>query len=170
MMNNFDYWLGDTMVLVLIAVAVMGISTALAMFRKLKMKDNKPEALIFFTLSSFFWALHLIWINFAPPESILFNMSVGFWHWLVFLFSPALIIVFLIHAAYWYAKTGGWPALVRVFCGVTLACILYMLGESWSTSLKGTVAMLWTFFLWRIEFPSNRRKRPAFIYVTRRLL
>ncbi|MGH8014655.1 MAG: hypothetical protein ACREBV_00505 [Candidatus Zixiibacteriota bacterium] len=167
MEHNIDYWLGDTMVLVLIAVAVVGISTSLACLRNLK-KSNF-DALIYFTLSTFFWALHMIWINYAPPESILFNTTLSLWQWLVYLFSPALIVVFLLHAAYWYAKTGGWPALVRVFCAVTLGCLLYMIGQNWTMEIKGFLALLWVFFLWRVEFP-RKAKRPAFIFVTRRLL
>lgn len=167
MTHNIDYWLGDSMVIVLVAVAAMGILTGISFFRSLKKKSL--EAMIYFTLSTFLWALHWIWMSFAPPESILFNHSVGFWQWLVYLFSPALIIVFLVYSMYWYAKSGGWPAMVRIFFGVTLACLLYMLGHNWSDALKGILSLIWVFFLWRVEFPS-KPKRPAFLYVTRRLL
>jgi hypothetical protein len=167
MMHTIDYWLGDTMVIVLVAVAAMGISTAIAFLKGIKKQTT--EALIYFTLSAFLWTLHMIWIFYAPPESILFHHVPDFWQWLVFMFSPALIIVFLIHAAYWYAKSGGWPALIRTFCAVTLAGLLFMFGQDWSISLKGALTMIWVVFLWRVEFP-RKHKRPAFIFVTRRLL
>jgi hypothetical protein len=167
MTHTIDYWLGDTMVMVLVAVGALGISTALGFFRNLKKK--KTESFLFFTLSAFLWVLHLIWIFYAPPESILFHNVPDFWQWLVYMFSPALVTVFLVHAAYWYAKTGGWPALVRIFCGVTLAWILYMLGQDWSISFKAVISIVWIFFLWKVEFPRKPR-RASFIYVTRRLL
>jgi len=167
MTHNIDYWLGDTMVIVLVAVAAMGIITGISFFRNLK--KNTVEALIYFTLSAFLWALHLIWISYAPPSSMLFSTSLDFWQWLVFLFSPALIIVFLVYSMYWYARSGGWPAIIRIFFGVTLAYLLYMLGQNWPEQVKGVLSLLWVFFLWRVEFPA-KPKRPAFFFVTRRLL
>ncbi len=167
MTHNIDYWLGDTMVIVLIAVAAMGIMATVTFFKKFK--KNSGEAMVYFTLSAFLWALHCIWISYAPPESILFHSSLGFWQWLVYLFSPAIVIVFLAHAAYWYARSGGWPALIRIFLGLTLACLLYMLGQDWPIHVKGALSLLWVIFMWRLEFPP-KPKRPPFIFVTRRLL
>lgn len=167
MTHNIDYWLHDTMVIVLIVVAAMGIMTGISFFKRFK--KNSLEAMIYFTLSTFLWTLHWIWISFAPPESILFNHSIGFWQWLVYLFSPALVIVFLVYSMYWYAKSGGWPATVRIFFAVTLAFLIFMVGQGWSEPLKGSLSLIWVFFLWRVEFPS-KPKRPAFIFVNRRLL
>ncbi len=167
MTHNIDYWLGDTMVMVLVAVATMGIMTGISFFKSLK--KNSVEALINFTLSAFLWSLHFIWIAYAPPSSILFSASPNFWQWLVFLFSPALVIVFLAYAMYWYAKSGGRPALIRMFFGVTLACLLYMLGQNWPEPVQGVLSLLWIFFLWKVEFPA-KPKRPALIFVTRKLL
>ncbi len=167
MTHNIDYWLGDAMVMLLVALAVVGIMTGISFFRNLKKKS--VEALINFTLSAFFWSLHFIWIFYAPPTSILFSASPNFWQWLVFLFSPALVIVFLVYAMYWYAKSGGWPALIRIFFGVTLGYLLYMLGQNWSEPFKGILTLLWVFFLWQVEFPA-KPKRPTFAFVTRRLL
>jgi len=167
MTQNIDYWLGDTMVDVLITVAALGTICSVAFFKGLK--KNTVETLIYFTLSAFLWALHFIWISFAPPESILFHASINFWQWLVYLFSPALVIVFLVYSMYWYAKSGCWQALVRIFFGVTLACLLYMVGAHWPEAVKGILSLMWVFFLWRVEFPS-KPKRPAFVFVTRRLL
>jgi hypothetical protein len=167
MTQTIGYWLGDTMAIVLIAVAALGIMATITSFKRLK--KNSGEAMVFFTLSAFLWALHCIWISYAPPESILFHASIGFWQWLVFLLAPALALVFLIHAAYWYAKFGSRPALIRIFLGLTLVCLLFMLGQDWSMHLKGTLTLFWIFFMWRVEFPPKPKRAP-FIFVTRRLL
>ena len=167
MTHNMEYWLRDPMVMVIIVAAAMGIIATVAFFKRFK--KNSGEAMVYFTLAAFLWALHFIWISYAPPESILFHSSIGFWQWLVYLLSPALVIVFLSHAAYWFAKSGGWPALIRIFLGLTLVCLLYMLGQDWPIHLKGTLTLLWAFFMWRVEFPSKPKRAP-FIFVTRRLL
>ncbi len=167
MTQNIGYWLQDTMTTVLITIAALGIIVTVSFFKNIKKKP--AEAMVYFTLSVFLWALHGIWISYAPPESILFHSSIGFWQWLVYLLAPALVLAFLIHAAYWYAKFGSWPALVRIFLGLTLICLLYMLGEAWPIHLKGTLTMLWVFFMWRLEFPPKTKRTPV-IYVAKRVI
>ena len=168
MTQNIEYWLGDTMVIVLITLATLGLMAAIASLKSFK--KNSVESIIYFTLSAFFWTLHLIWIIYAPPESILFCcVSIDIWYWLVYLFSPALAIVFIIYSMYWFAKSGGWPALLRIFFGVTLPCFLYMVGQDWSIVIKGMLSVTWFYFLLRVEFPP-KPKKPQFFFVTRRLL
>ena len=167
MTQTIGYWLGDTMTIVLIILAALGIITSVSFFKNFKKKPG--EAMVYFTLSVFLWALHSIWISYAPPESILFHSSIGFWQWLAYMISPALVMVFLINAAYLYAKIGSWPALVRIFFGLTLVCLLHMLGQNWSVYFKGALTLLWVIFMWRLEFPSKRKRTP-FIYVARRAL
>ena len=152
------------MVIVLITMAAMGLLTGIASLRSFK--KNAVESLVYFTLSAFFWALHLIWVFYPPPESILYCcVSINFWSWIVFLFSPALAIVFLINSMYWFAKDGGWPALMRLFFAVTLPCFLYMVGQEWSIVVKGFFGLVWTYFLIRVEFPP-KPKKPAFVLIS----
>lgn len=168
MTENIGYWLGDTMVIVLISMAALGLITGIASLKSFK--KNSVEALAYFTLSAFFWALHLVWVFYAPPDSILFCcITINFWNWLVFLFTPALVIVFVLDSMYWFVKSGGWPALIRLFFGVTLPCLVYMVGQEWSVVIKGSLSVLWVYFLFRVEFPP-KPKKPAFVFVTRRLL
>ncbi len=167
MINNIYYWSGDAMVILLVAVAAIGIILTVTSLKKLRKKSG--ESFVYFTLSSFLWALHWIWVAYPPPSSILFHSQPGFWEWLVYLFSPALVLVFLTHAAYWYATSGGWPALIRIFLGLTLACLLYMLGQNWPMYLKGALPVIWVYFLWRVEF-SMRIKRQLLMLVSKRLL
>lgn len=167
MIDNINYWLGDAMVILLVAVAAMGILLAVSCLKKLK--KNSGEAFIYFTLSVFLWTLHWIWAVYPPPSSILFHAPLDFWEWLVYLFAPALVLVFLIHAAYWYAISGGWPALIRIFLGLSLACLLYMLGQNWPIYIKGALPILWVYFLWRLEF-SVSMKRKHLMIVSRRLI
>lgn len=168
MTQNIEYWLGDTMVLVLIAMAALGTITAIAAF--LNAKKNSIESAIYFTLSAFFWALHLIWVFYAPPESILFCcIKINFWNWSVYLLSPALMIVFLIRSMYWFAKEGGWQALIRLFFAVTLPYFLFMVGSEWSIVIRGFFGLVWTYFLLRVEFPP-KQKKPSFVFAARKLL
>lgn len=168
MTQNIEFWMEDTMVLVLVAMAVLGLISAIASFRNFK--KNSFVSVIYFTLSMFFWGLHLIWIFYIPPESILYCcISLNFWNWAVFILAPALITVFLLDGMYWFAKEGGKPALFRFFFAVTLTYFLYFIGQDWSLSTRAFFSLVWLFFLVEVEFP-QKPKQYATFHLPRRIL
>jgi len=168
MYEQIDYWLGDMMVMILIMLAVLGMFMAVGALRAFR--TNLTAAFIYATLSLFCWTLHFVWLVNAPDESILFylvDMSAA--RWLVFIFAPALVILFLTSGAYWYAKEGMVEALPRLFFGLTLLLLLYMLGVDWPLEFRGLLSFFWAAFLLATEFPYSDKK-PIFVYQVRRLL
>jgi len=168
MYEQIDYWLGDIMVMILIILAVLGMFMTVGALRAFR--TNLTAVFIYGTLSLFFWTLHFVWLANAPDDSILYyyaNMSAA--KWLVFIFAPALVILFLTSGAYWYAKVGMAEALPRLFFGLTLLCLLYMLGVDWPLEYRGLLSFFWAAFLLATEFPYLNEK-PTFVYQVRRLL
>jgi len=168
MSEQINYWLGDIMVVILMILAALGMFMAVGAVRTFR--TNLTATFIYGTLSLFFWTLHFVWLANAPDESILYyfvDMSAA--TWLVFIFAPALVAVFLASGAYWYAKEGMREALPRLFFGLTLLCLLYMLGVDWSVQFKGLLSFFWVTFLFATEFPYLNEK-PTFVYQVRRLL
>jgi len=168
MYEQIGYWLGDIMVMILIILAVLGLFMMVGALRSFR--TNLTAAFIYGTFSLFFWTLHFVWLANAPDDSILYyfaNMSAA--KWLVFIFAPALVALFLTSGAYWYAKEGMLEALPRLFFGLTLLCLLYMLGVDWPLEFRGLLSFTWAVLLLATEFP-YLDKKPNFVYQVRRLL
>ncbi len=168
MYEQIYYWLGDIMVVILMILAALGMFMAVGAVRTFR--TNLTATFIYGTLSLFFWTLHFVWLANVSDESILYycvDMSAA--KWLVFIFAPALVALFLTSGAYWYAKEGMGEALPRLFFGLTLLCLLYMLGVDWSVQFKGLLSFFWGTFLFATEFPYLNEK-PTFVYQVRRLL
>ena len=168
MYEQISYWLGDMMVMILIMLAVLGMFMTVGALRTFR--TNLTAAFIYATLSLFCWTLHFVWLVNAPDGSILYyftDMSAA--RWLVFIFAPALVILFLTSGAYWYAKEGLVEALPRLFFGLTLLLLLYMLGIDWPLELRGLLSLFWAAFLFASEFPYSDKK-PTFVYQVRRML
>ena len=168
MYEQIGYWLGDMMVMILIMLAVLGMFMTVGALRTFR--TNLTAAFIYATLSLFCWTLHFVWLVNTPDGSILYyfaDMSAA--KWLVFIFAPALVILFLTSGAYWYAKEGMVEALPRLFFGLTLLLLLYMLGVDWPLELRGLLSFFWAAFLFATEFP-YLDKKPTFVYQVRRLL
>jgi len=168
MYEQIGYWLGDIMVMILIILAVLGMFMAVGALRAFR--TNFTATFIYGTLSLFFWTVHFVWLANVPDVSILYycvDMSAA--KWLVFIFAPALVALFLTSGAYWYAKEGMGEALPRLFFGLTLLCLLYMLGVDWPLEFRGLLTFFWATFLLATEFPYSNEK-PTFVYQVRRLL
>ena len=168
MYEQIGYWLGDIMVMILIMLAVLGMYMTVGALRAFR--TNLTAAFIYGTLSLFFWTLHFVWLANASDESILYycvDMCAA--KWLVFIFAPALVTLFLTSGAYWYAKEGLVEALPRLFFGLTLLLLLYMLGVDWPLEFRGLLSFFWAAFLFATEFPYLEEK-PTFVYQVRRLL
>ena len=168
MYEQIGYWLGDMMVMILIMLAVLGMFMTVGALRTFR--TNLTAAFIYATLSLFCWTLHFVWLVNTPDGSILYyfaDMSAA--KWLVFIFAPALVILFLTSGAYWYAKEGLVEALPRLFFGLTLLLLLYMLGVDWPLEFRGLLSFFWAAFLLATEFPYSDNK-PIFVYQVRRLL
>ncbi|MCH9024920.1 MAG: hypothetical protein IH931_06260, partial [candidate division Zixibacteria bacterium] len=154
--------------MILIILAVLGLFMMVGALRAFR--TNLPASFIYATLSLFFWTVHFVWLANVPDASILYyytNMSAA--KWLVFIFAPALVALFLTSGAYWYAKEGVLEALPRLFFGLTLLCLLYMLGVDWPLEFRGLLSFFWAAFLMATEFPYLDEK-PTFVYQVRRLL
>ncbi|MCH8027051.1 MAG: hypothetical protein IID63_02895, partial [candidate division Zixibacteria bacterium] len=149
-------------------LAVLGMFMTVGALRTFR--TNLTAAFIYATLSLFCWTLHFVWLVNTPDGSILYyfaDMSAA--KWLVFIFAPALVILFLTSGAYWYAKEGMVEALPRLFFGLTLLLLLYMLGVDWPLEFRGLLSFFWAAFLFATEFP-YLDKKPTFVYQVRRLL
>ncbi len=94
MYEQIDYWLGDTMVLILIFLAALGMLMAVSAVRTFR--TNLTATFINGTLSLFLWTVHFVWLANAPQESILYYcVEMNAAKWLVFILAPAMIAVFL---------------------------------------------------------------------------
>ena len=168
MYEQIDYWLGDTMVMILMILAVLGMFMAIGALKNFR--ENLTATFTYGTLSLFFWTVHFVWLANAPQDSILYYATdMGAAKWLVFIFAPALVAVFLTSGAYWYAKKGTKESLPRMFFGLTLLLLLFMIGVDWTVEIRGLLTFFWCTFLLATEFPYIDEK-PTLVYQVRRML
>ena len=143
--SQIEILLTDGSTLLLMGLAAATMFFAMAGLRELK--NHCMEGLLYLTLALFFMCAHLLFFYNIPSDSLLASYAhLDFWRWLAVVLAPALIGLFIAVGLYRFICAEQTQALVGIFFGLTLLCLLYMLGSSWPADARGILVLIWSLF------------------------
>jgi hypothetical protein len=118
-----------------------------------EIKHEHPQGFFFLTLALFFVVGHFYQLSSLPDNvlALVYGENLGVWAWLVAVFAPALIALFIVRGLIGFAFSQGRAGMVRLFFGLTLICFIYMLGADWAVDVKGILTVVWLTVLFRLE-------------------
>lgn len=122
-------------------------------------KTKQVEGVLVLAISFFCLVTHyflLMNLSITDPFSFVI-VGLTLWRWLVLLLAPALIILFLFSGTVHFFKTRMHTGLVNLYFGLSLLCLLYMLGNNWSVEFKGLITLIFCFILFEVEVRSAHR-------------
>ncbi len=116
-------------------------------------KDERPEGLLYFTFSVFFFVGHLYCLFNQPENSYIGRQlaSISIWSWAVMIAAPSLIILLLLAAFINAVSRSIKLGLYKGFFGMTLVCFLYMIGQTWPIDIKALLTLLWAGVWFHLE-------------------
>ncbi len=118
-----------------------------------ELSDDRPEGYLYLVIATFLGIAHAVVLENAlgcdPRIPILAHLNV--WEWLVVLAAPALIALFFFRSFISLVTAAMREALVKLFFGLTLLCLLYLIGASWPTDVRGMLTIIWGAFLFKTE-------------------
>ncbi len=120
--------------------------------RELQVK--RLDGFLYLALSLFFFVAHFLYL-FNLPDKTPIGSSENldmFWQWLVSVFAPALIALYLVVGIYNFILAHVKLGLVKMFFGLSLICFLYLLGQNWAVDIKGILTVLWCLVWFDVEF------------------
>ena len=125
-----------------------------------EIRNEHPQGFFYLTLSLFFVVAHFFQMANFPDELLRGDIRGGFdvWTWIVLIFAPALVALFVVRGLIGLAFAQGREGLVKLFFGSTLLCFLFMLGTDWPIDVKGILTLVWLTLLLRLELSDT----PAF--------
>lgn len=123
-----------------------------------ELKEICLEGLLYLTTSFFFIAAHFLYLFNLPHSGELGNFlaRLDFWVWVVLIFSPALIIMFIVFGLVSFALENYRGGMTKIFFGLTLLCFIFMLGTSWPFDLKACITIFFTYIWFNVEFETAR--------------
>jgi hypothetical protein len=132
---------------------MIGMALFFAIVGLREIRDERPEGYLFLTLSLFFLLAHALFLSNLPTSDYTWQMlsELSFWSWLVLLFAPALITLFLVRGLLNFAMSRSRIGTVKIFFGLTLFCYLYMVGSHWPLDVRGLLTTIWLILLFRLE-------------------
>lgn len=157
-MNKYAFVFQDSSYYLLVSLISLAMFFILAMFRKFK--ESIIEGILYAVISLFFITAHFFYLHYIPVNGNLsyFMTRLDMWHWLVYIFSPALIFIFLVIGLYNlvmnYIKIG----MTKLFFGLTLLCYLFMLGSIWPDELKGIITIFFLIAWFELELRTVNQK------------
>ena len=118
-----------------------------------ELKDYCLEGLLYLTIFFFFGIAHYLFlINLPISSQMSFQFAqITFWQWLIILFAPSLIILFLLIGIFNFFVEQFQAGLIKIYFGLTLLCFLYMLGTSWAPDIKGIITLLFCLIWFEVE-------------------
>jgi len=110
-----------------------------------ELTSQAMEGFFYLAFSVFFLSAHLYLLLNLPLESPLGSLAAGLtlWTWLVVLYAPALIGLFVVLGIFSFFVDQHRAGLVKLFFGLTLICYLYMIGGHWAIDVKGILIMVY---------------------------
>jgi hypothetical protein len=125
-----------------------------------ELADNQHEGYLYIVLGMFFMGSHFYLLLNLPAYQ---GTDVGtvqnlalVWHWLVTIFAPALIGLFLLLGLYNFVITKVKLGLTKIFFGLSLTTFLFWLGQSWALDVKGVLTLLWTIVWFDVELETAK--------------
>lgn len=118
------------------------------------------DGYLYVVLGMFFMGAHFYLLTNLPAfqgtdAGTIQNLSLV-WQWLVTIFAPALIGLFLLIGIYNFIITKVKIGLTKIFFGVSLTTFLYFLGQSWAIDIKGVLTLLWTIVWFDVEMETAK--------------
>ena len=105
---------------------LLGLGVFFVVLGVREIREDRPEGFLYLTVALFLTIAHAVLLdNLVSANSSLAavdNLTV--WLWLVALFAPALVGIFLLRALFNFAVSQGRDGLVKLFFGMTLICYI----------------------------------------------
>lgn len=123
-----------------------------------ELKEICLEGLLYLTTAFFFLAAHFLYLFNLPHtgELAYFLAHLNFWVWVVLIFAPALIVMFIILGLVSFIFENYRGGMTKIFFGLSLLCYIYMLGTTWPVDLKAIVTIVFTYIWFQIELETAR--------------
>jgi hypothetical protein len=145
------------------AIGLSGLIAAALFFCMVgirELADDRHEGLLYVVLGLFFMAAHFYLLTNLPAYQ---QTGVGtvenlmkVWNWLVMIFAPALIGLFLLIGLYNFVITQVKIGLTKMFFGLSLTAFLYWLGAEWAMDIRGILTVVWTLIWFDVEFETAK--------------
>jgi hypothetical protein len=140
-----------------------GLVAAALFFIMVGIRDlsfNHHDGYLYVVLGLFFMGCHFFLLLNLPAfqgtdAGTVQNLSLV-WHWLVTIFAPALIGLFLLIGLYNFVITQVKIGLTKIFFGLSLTTFLFWLGQSWAIDVKGVLTLLWTIVWFDVEMQTAK--------------
>ena len=125
-----------------------------------ELSHDHHEGYLFVVLGLFFMGAHFFLLMNLPAfqgadAGSVQNLSLV-WQWLVMIFAPALIGLFILIGLYNFVITQAKIGLTKIFFGISLTTFLYWLGQSWAIDVKGVLTLLWTIVWFDVELETAK--------------
>ncbi len=104
------------------------------------------EGLLFMAIGVFFMSVHiyhLLDISNQQPIGIATH-SLNLWSWLSLIYAPALIALFLFSSLLSFVTSRYYSGMIKAYFGLTLLCLLFMLGSNWAMDIRGIIASIYS--------------------------
>jgi hypothetical protein len=125
-----------------------------------ELSDDRKDGFLFVVLGLFFLVAHFFLLMNLPEYSETSAGSIKnllmVWNWLVTIFAPALISLFILIGIYNFVITQVKIGLTKLFFGLSLGAFLYWLGAGWAIDIRGILTVVWTLVWFDVEFETAK--------------
>jgi hypothetical protein len=132
---------------------LLGLGLLFVLLGLRELQEDRPEGYLYLMIAIFMAVAHAVlldnFISSTPALTVLGPVNI--WLWLVFLFAPALIALFVLRSLVNFALYQGRDGLFKLFFGLTLLCFVFMLGDQWPIDVRGTLIIIWIAFFFKTE-------------------
>ncbi len=141
----------DSSFMLLVGLLVGSIFFIITALRSLR--EDHMEGSLYGAVGLFFAAAHVYYLLNIPPDSqAAFVIPVlNLWSWLVLLFAPALVALFLLYTLINWIMARSKAGFFSLFFGLTLACLIFLIGKEWALDIRGILVATWAFFFFAVQ-------------------
>lgn len=145
----------DTSFILLVGLLVGSIFFIITALRSLR--EDHMEGTLYGAVAIFFATAHIYYLlNIPHDSSAAFVIPMlNLWSWLVMLFAPALVILFLLYTLINWMMARSKAGMFSLFFGTTLAGLLFWLGTQWPLDVRGVLTATWAFFFFSVQLEST---------------
>lgn len=130
--------------------SLIGLALFFVLIGIRELLDECLEGSLFLMIALFLMLAHAVLLdNLISTTKVL--GSLDSWAWLVSLLAPALVALFLGRGLFNFARYEGHEGLVKLFFGLSLFCLVFMLGSHWPMDVRAILTVTWVAVLFKVE-------------------